>query len=1123
MHFFKKIIIILIISFSFLSYSNQNIVYQDDCGIHQNTQTIDPMDISICKEDFIFNIFYTNFGGFFEKYVFPVYKFQYINDISGIDYSSIPNELMNEKISEQYKKMKTSKIFESIFKVVSEISLIFVFLFICYQVSVGILRSQESGDFFGKSFNPKKNMLYYLAAAFLLIPVGDVLVIHIIFLFIIIIAIVPANFIYTYFLYSLMINFNDYNINQISIDTPDKNNHNYYFANQYLETLTEIHLCRITTTNMVMSKNIDKNLFEEIDQQLACQLPQTKIQYNSLDKIDINNQLFNNSKGFYYYDNIGQKDISNGINFFNNLSFLNFIEKCEIDSFSSASENFDCGMITASNFSNDSNILLKNLLGNEFNQAVMNTVKLFDNSNPSFESINESWNSIKKIAIDKSVNFINQYEATKVNNLGLNKADLDRMITITTNIRKNTGDKELSELSYIFHQRLLDHILIGTLGYDLDHNGTRVINENFKNTILLEKNLDRINEISKLVMTHECLNSTEHYLLTENFLSGKRNDKKGIYCLNPENKKIFGYEYDIKNLEPEDLYKILEKYQNLINDKKNLFIEEFYKNRVAIEKSLYNSIILIGAERSLNGGKTTLIDARKKGFMSFPNILFNIDNFYSNSDSYIGIFNNTNKHYLNLKKDTKIASVKSEIAILDDSENYEQNLNFSQIYKNIFNSYKLNFKDTKYVSNIDETNTNFNSKSNPEEPTSFSSRVLDTAWSPLDNLTEAMGVSRDIDIFDKNTDFSFICLEDIEKCPVPRVNPLVSFNKLGVDYINTGTVILATTFSVYTILNINKSSTKKNLLNDLDLIEKEKNDTTITNDDKQKRKSKAKSLKQKSNLLDMLSGFASILISYALALILIGLFFAFGIPLLAFIYMLLNFINWLILVLNVWVISPLFAGYLVSVEDNENEISNFLKNYLLTIILKPTLIIVSMIFLWSFYTVTIFFLNMTLFKFISNLANMPSSGLFTSLFINKLILTVLIIYIIYQLTKTVFELITTLYEKIFEILNIQYANDDNNTNVDNFLAYMAVQRIEQSVKGNFDRLIYSNKNKNEKIKRTKEIIDDVTSNKNIQMDYDKYYDSKDLKYIDLSNPKNNKTFKTKKDMVSEILEKKGLK
>ncbi len=1090
-------------------------VDHEKCGL-SDTGVIDPWDMSICKDDFVFNIFYENFSSIFQSYVFPVYDFKYLNSIEDIDYSNLTETEINEALSEKYKKVKITNIFETIFKKVSELSLIFISIFITYQAILGVLRTQEDGSFFGEDYDVKKNIKYYLLAAFLIIPVGNVLIVHIIVLFIILIAIIPANFIYGFFLYNIMIGLNPSDLNRIDVRDIKKSDHNYFYANQYFETIVNAHLCQIRTTNFLMSANLENNLTNRSEREayLSCQLPENEMSYESFSS-NPESDLYNNPKGFYGYQ---ATKINKKYNVFSKLSFSHQTKACDIDRFANSMRPFKCAQIQLPDFYNNNNILIKYFVNKDINpesnsstdyflESIKDTVGLFDNNVPTSYEIIAKWNlllsKVKENAIALEEEFQNnQYEYTE--------EEVKKILEIAKKINNNSADEELSEISYHFHQGLLNNIMIGTVIFSLNEEDLYSKQITYKNTNVVDRNLLKSLAVANLIMETECLIETDSIITTRNFVDNARGDKKTTNCYNPFNDKIYSNISGLKDITPEQMKNILlEKYEEIGILKKEI-VEEVYNYRKEIDNSLHKSIVRIGADKQLNGTAITLQDARQKGFMSFPKVLLNIENYHNNSDKYRVLLANAMFNTLSINDNNKI----SDYSILEyiSSPFSSDVFNLSDQTKTILSDYKSRFIGSKFIKPINITVMNSDGVINEAVESDITGSAF--VYNPFTPIKEAIGLTDNSLLFDLNNDFSFNCAENIDNCPLPQNNPLVSLNKAGQDYITSGlsfvagaTSVMIAKATINTYLNSASRINRK--------IEKANEITISTGEVKTKRTVKSK-------LYDTLSSFIDdillLVVYYGLILIFLGILLAFGIPLLAFIYMLINFISWFILCLNVWIISPVFAGYLVSVNDNQREINSFFQNYILNILLKPVLIIIGMIFLWSFYYVTIFLLNLTVFHYFETLISMPKTfGVLSSAMVNQLIVSILLIYIIYQLTKNVFNLITNIYEKVFEKINVRESQDSPSGLLDDFLGYMAINQLKDYSTQPFKLL--TNKNKKNRLSNLEKrnILEKVSNNELVRT-YEGIYNPEDLTFKGRNEvgQEVNKKFRSKEEMLRTI-------
>lgn len=163
-----------------------------------------------------------------------------------------------------------------------------------------------------------------------------------------------------------------------------------------------------------------------------------------------------------------------------------------------------------------------------------------------------------------------------------------------------------------------------------------------------------------------------------------------------------------------------------------------------------------------------------------------------------------------------------------------------------------------------------------------------------------------------------------------------------------------------------------------------------------------------------------ILMYFVPGLFLVGVFFSFIVPMMPFIAFLMGFIGWLMLVLellvavNIWVVLMATPNTDGSSKADVRAVFNFTGQLLL----KPALMIVALVFAWYLSSISIYFVNVTIF---GALSPTTSGGMFG-------LLDILIFYIVYLVVvfvaiKHSFKMIEILPDKIFELLNINKMND----------------------------------------------------------------------------------------------------
>tara|TARA_B100000700_G_scaffold267699_1_gene307834 strand:+ start:100590 stop:103898 length:3309 start_codon:yes stop_codon:yes gene_type:complete len=983
MVFIKKIIISIFLLFSVSVFAQTaNTVPPVDpekCGLNEDGK-IERISYDICQEDIAFRSLYDIFPSFFDNYVFKIMEFKYISDIQNNNLSPT---------NETNKYMYTN-IFESIFSTLSEISLIFILLVVLYHLIVGIIKGIDSGTFLVEEKERKNVYGLYLLGVFLSLPIGNLLIIHIVLLLIFILSIIPANLIFTYFLTGVLSGFSP----NIEYNVDSENNPNYVNSNIILDEFTKSKICKFNSANYLLRNRVDDSNFNtDYDKYKSCFVPSNDIALEN----DANNENIEQSPFLTYR---AEKIKENEVNYSSSLIMgkLNAPKNCELENI----QNFKCSTIKITNVNEEDNYIISDIIGyKNYKNSVKSLVP--ELSYPNSGNKNKIKSEFKNLKL-----LVEEFDYE-------NNSDI-----------KQPNVSDLQHFSYLFHKDVMNSITIGLVEYKT------LVSNNPKNTILFKKNdfagliQNYAITLSHLLKKIDCLKNFELLEGTNNLIDGLKKNKMTT-CLNPNNNSLF-VEYINPKEEPQ---KYEEKYKELIKEyreKKERYLEDITKNRTYVLQSFDESIIDISNDfaSSYNLGQKSeneegfnpdsrgknLKDIRKEGFMGYAGLITKTALISSNIPQYR---NDLIKNFSIVPNyNTKLISQ----TVFDDG--YEFNSDFNDI-----------LIESKILKETPEK-VKLNSTSRPE-PKFDSERDFDFFF--LMDMFKPIKNSFNInEILKPENGYRDLCIEQPEKCPVPKINPISTINMLGSTYFEQGLFLVGLGISTgITASTLNYFNNKSKLKN---------SDSAGV---KQKRTILRKTKTVSGKVMDVIYMFIGFITLIGLFCLLAGFLMMVAIPLLPFIYMLTSFIEWLILFLSTLVISPIFVSYLFNYNENQQEIKEFLKNSILKIFIKPTLLILSMLFLYAFFYVVIFFINITLFSYLESatVSNNMLKG-----FIANFIYAFMYAFVVFVLLKWLFNTIDNFNDKTFNLLGVQTSGNQNNQNnslIQDLVILSAYQNLSQKI------------------------------------------------------------------------------
>ena len=1077
------------------STSTTSSVEHENCGLDDDG-LIDPFDHSICKDDIAFSVIFDNFRYVYEDYIFQIFDFDYLEDLSSLE----------EGVSS---KLRVSNLMSEIFITLVDISIVFIMGIIIYNIIIGIFSTLSDGEFMGRQFNTKKNLYYYLAGIFLLIPIGDFFVIHIIIFILITIAILPANFIYTYFLYSIMISMSPVSTDTAEIDD-SQYNHNYFYAARQADFLTNMHLCKKMTSSYYFSDYRDRYTDLFLQDYNQCNTPQNSSFYydnvsGSRDDVDFLNYTYAERDQFYG---------DTGYGFYDSVEFGKFYhpESCDNNDYGENLSSFNCGQIKMAEINLQFMPDIK-IMQDEFIQSIRSTISSMVGDNYNYDTVKNNLES-----------FLSSYRERMI--------EIDENgLAYTSEVRDIAGDyvsgitKDKVDVRIVFyyHQALLNHLNIGTTIYEPVYSGTsdegnRII---YQNTSFFDNAFSDLNRVSEDILNITCAPAIRDIKSTLDMVDAEDVDsnEKSSICLNLSDGSVYGEDMgyqDVDDMEPEEVGalsgEIRNNIESLIDDSKNRYvavIERIKNNRDTIERSLVQSIINLNL-KDTNEELNRLIKARQQGFMSFPSIMMMMDDYYSMQEkvrrdfafSYKTIRNYGDGNLISMDQDPASTATDEE-----DKDGYKNNFESHKVNNDFLTDYKNQFYDPKYV-NAEDDRT-MESIARDGNMLDFIGNMVDNL-NPIKTLAGALNVQRDGVFLDDEINYGEVCSDPskFHLCPMPKTNPLVSFNEVGLTFFFQGVKLTTVSFlPSITTWALNRKGAKFTRSNEGTNIGKGKNLS---------KKTGSGFSKVMDQFAEILKLFSNLLLTIGVVLMFLGLVLAFMIPLVPFIFLLINFIEWIILSFNLMITAPIFVSNLFNISQTEKEVSKFIKNSILSLVLRPMIIIISMIFLWSFYYIVIFFINLTIFDMMSEAFISDNLWVQLSAPIMFIVVFVLVIFII---TRYVFVTIADIHEKIFDMIDVSSGGSSRDGSVDNILTFVAGKQIFQSAYGSLkeqkSKIDKLSDEKKEKIKEDKQFFDNISEGKDKDLEYNgKRVNAANKTVTDAMG--NEKTYRDEVDMMKAI-------
>jgi hypothetical protein len=1007
--FFKKIFIV----FSIILYSSflfPEEIKIEDCAMKKNE--VSKFDYSICEDDISFRVFYEMFPTIWESSFFKFIELDHAGK-----FKDDPTFYQNTQ------SLKFSILFENIFSYFINISLMVIFSIIVYYSFIGLIKSLEDGEFLGRDWDIKDIIKSSLIVSLLLIPVGDIFFIHFLILLIVVCAISLANYMYGFYLSELAsFGFDDIKSDVSKIDESSMTGHNKFYAYSYINNLSKIETCKNQSTQFQIDKNsarFDTNLFNNTFQ---CLSPDDGVLTVDNSYNFEKNEFKKDTPSFFNYgfvDYLNEKGqvktkTANSITFGSK-----YTENCIIG------EPYTCGSlnVVVPNFNN--NELIKYFLYDEFDSIVFDVIKGIDINNSSNEKIiNSGWESLYAKTIDLTKSYLDD-----------NKNDIDTKVDkkyiIAYRMIYEDSHKLLRELSYSYHQMIRNYFFIGNVELESKEKFTNDFVYTRGGTVIpiskteLSSRIDtksfisyydQIKVLSYLAQEYTCLHNynskQDSYRFTQKIKNNMWNSSSSNQCIDYRDMSVFGLNDDGSIYNDKKTKKRRHEIREEFKKIHNVISLSIYKNLTSVENSFLDSMRILRDESIYK-------ELRQKGWLSFATNLMKINE----SENIVNklrtkLVNSSNFNKINY--DEKMIS--NDVQELDDnlSEDYPNFINEN----NIWSKYYLEKDEIGNYLDISEWSNDLLTSNNTSfiDGTIGISDYLSIIVNPLKPLKEAIGLQDGKYFLNLDENLKKDCIEDISKCPIPKNNPFIQLNKVGHYFIQTATSYYSMVISMYFITMPIKAFKKREYLQNAQ-TGKKSDANSITNEAKKSiGNGSSKSSSILGFLFDSLSSIVERLSSIMAIVLLLGLVLAYLIPVIPLIYYIVAFLSWFLLVIQILFISPIWVAYLLKSSDNKREINMFAVNYGLQILLKPLFMVISLVFIWSFYTVIVFFINITIFPLLMDL---QMDGVILSI-ISSIILVTVLTYVLVVVTIRVFSLFNDLYDKIFEMLGINSQNGESN-------------------------------------------------------------------------------------------------
>ena len=1022
---YKNILIaLMLLMFSTLAFAEDPVL--NGCGINDNG-FINPISGEICAEDQSFRIFYKLFPDVFNKIVFKIIE---PNDLMGV-------AVLEEDSIEVYRGYQYALIYG--FKAMIEMGYALLGIFIFYYSLMSLLRGMESGEFMGKDWSFGGTIQKYSFLAVMLVPLGNGLVVGQILIFIlIIVGIYLGNYMWGVYLSYLEVGPDPSNAMGIlltknlneteeqKLEAQEKlmrslvqhgGNHLMFNADNIVEKMIDINLCKIKTEQYIVEKNLSsiKNDNISIQEFTKCAIknPQNaqvkNLKVSGIDGVETED-------AFLLY-NLESSEISNIDNpnrkvYFRtkSIDFGGYTQNQSACYNTSFDANYNCGNAISSVPEIKDPKVKEALKAIDFFNKYKSFTGDFDETNLA-SVIYSNWEPIRSDLID--------YYSDN-----------------TKNLRPDNEDK-IKFISYLYHQMIYTDLIMGNISgilpSQLARSGRSVINlkvpadfipDSGANIYSMLKINEKAQEMAEKIVEFNCISNVE-LLRRSQRLMNQLNDGNGISgeisatCLKMDSigdYDLYGTDFFESENDPVQLAADLaSRGQELREDLRSSYDKLAKKIMLlnsGIEGSFYKSMT------SLPSG-TLVQELRKKGWFSLGSYIFKISKEKEIEHKMLSAIRNSISFKSNIPNRRYISA-----DAYDGAESSERNANYENmsyskdklIDKLVSDENKIfPLAERKFVANTDGAsyvNDFLSDKlldSNLTYATSDLDSIMHLFTNPFSSFKTAVGYPKDTSVrLGSLTE----CLNEPDvECPVPKENPLVGLSNFGNQLIEVGATAMAAS------VMMTKAS---------EMLSKRIETSIGSVSDGENKNPKGAPFLPKALLgaVDFINIFFTILAAFSAILLIIGMLFSYAIPLIPFVAFTVAFVAWVVFCIQALFLFPLWCVFGLRIVANSNtnsEIYRSAYNIMIQIAFKPIIIVVAYILVWSLLSVLVGILNLTIVSYI--VGSFEVRGMLLEDLISSIVLMLVYGFLLFIVVNMAFKMLHELINKIFGCLNVANPND----------------------------------------------------------------------------------------------------
>jgi len=971
------------------------------CGVGDNG-FVELWSWDICEQDFSFRVFYRLFPDVMDNHMLPLTNPKFLaGDNGATSVKEFEKDHINVYRAYEYSLM-------NIFKNMTSLAVFFGLILFIWHNALALIRSATEGSVLGEKYSWTQTLVKYGLVLIGFLPMGGgLLVIHLAVFLLIMFGIAFANLLYGLYINYMDIGSADTDANQTLQDAInfDPYNADDFYSAEIAKGLLKMSMCKTITEQYMFENNITQYTYKNWNNVKSCSAEIT-------------------SKEQVYNENIA------GDGFQKNGSAANMLSS------------------KSNNFTNNSGDLYLNgglLIGRNLQNSSScdGVVGVYNYTCGSIAVSPPSMSDNKVLDLMKKINFFSYYaQASKMIN-GLDNATADDVKTKTTEIWEKIKESAIKELSidgsgqkltpedeiilkniaFYFHKLILNDSITGGVGFI---KGQTSLLENTNNESIVS-NLGSVGSVTAILLGNYCTLHQELRDKSDNlkkYLDGENvTDKKfSAACLmvTPTGDTILLGEkssaQNVKNTNENN-------YSSVQADLRKIILELSNK-RKGIKSSLFQAV------KGLDN-KTISQQMRKLGWASAGGYMLRL------------IKNTETDSRLMTAFDQSLAIDVSKITPQMIGETYQtqkdnavatyDNSNFSNLeetYKKVVYPFISQRSDLKImdVSALSESVVQ-DATLQKEKEEHLTTLLWETLVNPFGDFKRVIGSGTNGEMLTTKTIKA--CVEDMSKCNISFNNPISAITDFGNNLIKISSTMIiataATSFLKYSAMYITNSSLQDQISKS-GSISKASDDVNAVGESLAQKVGgttgklayNVASFIADSKVVNVMYYILSLFINIFFVLLLLGVWFAYIIPLVPFMTFLFAFLSWVTLCLIALFVAPMWLGFNAQMSEKDKSMTDMMQSALnisLQILFRPAMTIIALVLGWSLFTIMFAIINITSMPFLATVLISDGSFSITSLIDNVL---VVIIYgaLIFISIKYVFSFMYKLANKLFQIINV---------------------------------------------------------------------------------------------------------